>query len=162
MAPSEKETGCSCSQLSSRPSLLLQKPLWSAPPKSCSEHSRGEGPSSPPAPLQAVPAWCSAPTGSRAGREHQLPLQAASGPNSKWVLSSNKSASFYNLTPRRRQGQELPAGTSLLVQQLRLHLPMQGVKVQFLVRELRFQLPHDQKLKTKRNTNNTVTNSINK
>ena len=105
VAPSEKETGCCCSQLSSRPSLLLQKPHWSAPPESCFEHSPGEGPSSPPAPLQAVPAWCSAPTGSRAGREHQLPLQAASGPNSKWVLSSNRSASFYNLTPRRRQGQ---------------------------------------------------------
>ena len=64
VAPSEKETGHSRSQLSSRPSLLLQKPLWSAPPESCSEHSPGEGPSPPPAPLQAVPARCSAPTGS--------------------------------------------------------------------------------------------------
>ena len=49
VAPSEKETGHFRSQLSSRPSLLLQKPLWSAPPESCSKHSPGEGPSPPPA-----------------------------------------------------------------------------------------------------------------
>ena len=39
-------------------------------------------------------------------------------------------------------------GTSLVVQWLGLHLPMQGVWVQFLVRELRSQMLHGQKTRT--------------
>ena len=39
-------------------------------------------------------------------------------------------------------------GTSLAVQELRLCLPMQGVWVQSLVRELRFHMPHGQKTRT--------------
>ena len=38
-------------------------------------------------------------------------------------------------------------GTSLAVQQLRLHLSMQGVGVQSLVRKLRSHMPHSQKKK---------------
>ena len=38
-------------------------------------------------------------------------------------------------------------GTSLAVQWLRLHLPMQRMQVQSLVRELRSHMPHSQKLK---------------
>ena len=51
------------------------------------------------------------------------------------------------------------AGTSLVVQWLRLGLPMQGVGVQSLVRELRSHVPHGQKIKTQ-NRSNTVANSI--
>ena len=53
-------------------------------------------------------------------------------------------------------------GTSLAVQQLRLHLPMQGVGVQSLVRELRSHMPHSQKKKKRQNIkqNNIGTNSI--
>ena len=40
-------------------------------------------------------------------------------------------------------------GTSPVVLWLRLHLSMQGVQVQFLVRELRAHMPHGQKVKTK-------------
>ena len=40
-------------------------------------------------------------------------------------------------------------GTSLLVQWLRPHLPMQGVWVRSLVRELRFHMPRGQKTKHK-------------
>ena len=43
-----------------------------------------------------------------------------------------------------------------MVQWLRLHLPMQGVWVQSLVRELRHHMPHGQK----QNRSNIVTNSI--
>ena len=43
-------------------------------------------------------------------------------------------------------------GTSLAVQQLRFHLPMQGVVVQPLVRELRSHMPHSQKAKHKTET----------
>ena len=39
-------------------------------------------------------------------------------------------------------------GTSLLVQWLRLRLPMQGVRVQSLVGELRSHMPRGQKTKT--------------
>ena len=39
-------------------------------------------------------------------------------------------------------------GTSLAIQWLRLHLSMQGVQVQSLVRELRYHMPHGQKTKT--------------
>ena len=39
-------------------------------------------------------------------------------------------------------------GTSLLVQWLRLHLPMQGVQVQSLARELGSHIPCGQKTKT--------------
>ena len=38
-------------------------------------------------------------------------------------------------------------GTSLAVQQLRLHLSVQGVGVQSLVRKLRSHMPHSQKKK---------------
>ena len=38
-------------------------------------------------------------------------------------------------------------GTSLVVQWLRLHLPMQGVRDHSLVRELRSHMPHRQKAK---------------
>ena len=37
------------------------------------------------------------------------------------------------------------AATSLVVQWLRLHLPMQGVRVQYLVRKLRSHMLHGQK-----------------
>ena len=40
------------------------------------------------------------------------------------------------------------AGTSLVVQWLRLGLPMQGVQFQSLVRELGSLMPHDQKTRT--------------
>ena len=40
-------------------------------------------------------------------------------------------------------------GTSLAVQRLRLHLPMQGVRVQSLVRELRSHMPWGQKKRHK-------------
>ena len=40
-------------------------------------------------------------------------------------------------------------GTSLMVQQLRLPLPMQGVRVPSLVRKLISQMPHGQKKKKK-------------
>ena len=43
-------------------------------------------------------------------------------------------------------------GTSLAVQQLRFHLPMQGVVVQPLVRELRSHMAHSQKAKHKTET----------
>ena len=46
----------------------------------------------------------------------------------------------------------------MAVQQLRLHLPMQGVGVQSLVRELRSHMPHSQKKKKTRS--NIVTHSI--
>ena len=38
-------------------------------------------------------------------------------------------------------------GTSLVIQQLRLPLPMQGVWVQSLVRELTSHMPYSQKIK---------------
>ena len=38
--------------------------------------------------------------------------------------------------------------TSLAVQWLRLHFPMQGVRIQSLVGELRSHMPHGQKTKT--------------
>ena len=47
-------------------------------------------------------------------------------------------------------------GTFLVVQWLRPHLPMQGVRVQFLVRELRShmpQAPKNQKMKWKQHCN---------
>ena len=46
-----------------------------------------------------------------------------------------------------------------MVQWLRLHLPMQGVRVQSLVGELRFRVPCCQKTK-KKHRSNIVTNSI--
>ena len=46
-----------------------------------------------------------------------------------------------------------------MVQWLRLRLPMQGVWVQSLVRELRSHMPQGQKTKTENRSNN-VTNSI--
>jgi len=49
--------------------------------------------------------------------------------------------------------------TSLVVQWLRLPLPNAGVRVQFLVRDLGFHMPHGQKTKTE-NTNNILTNSV--
>ena len=39
-------------------------------------------------------------------------------------------------------------GTSLVVQQLELHLPMQGGAGSILVRYLRFHMPYGQKTKT--------------
>ena len=45
-------------------------------------------------------------------------------------------------------------GTSLAVQQLRLHLSMQGVGVQSLVRKLRSHMPHSQKKKKKKKKQN--------
>ena len=50
-------------------------------------------------------------------------------------------------------------GTSLMVQWLRFHPPMQGVQVQSLVRKLRSHMPWDQKTKTW-NRSNIVRNSI--
>ena len=52
-----------------------------------------------------------------------------------------------------------PWRTSLVVQWLRLCLPMQGVWVWSLVWELSSHMPHDQKTKTQ-NRSNTVTNSM--
>ena len=46
-----------------------------------------------------------------------------------------------------------------MVQWLRPHLPMQGMKVQSLVGELRSHMPHGQKTKTQ-NSSNIVKNSI--
>jgi len=50
-------------------------------------------------------------------------------------------------------------GTSLVVQWLRLHLPMLGVRVRSLIGELRSHIPHGQETKTL-NRSNIVTNSI--
>ena len=47
-----------------------------------------------------------------------------------------------------RRSLKLREGTSLAIQWLRLCLPTQGVKVQFLVRKLRSHIPHSQKTKT--------------
>ena len=62
-----------------------------------------------------------------------------------------------------RRAEESPPkftqGTFLVVQCLRLHLPMQEVQVWSLVRELRLHMPHSQKAKTK-SRHNIVTNSI--
>ena len=49
--------------------------------------------------------------------------------------------------------------TSLVVQWLGLHLPVQGVQVQSLVRKLGSPMPHGRKTKTE-NINNVVTNSV--
>ena len=46
-----------------------------------------------------------------------------------------------------------------MVQWLRLHLPVQGIQVQSLVRELRSHMPCGQKIKTY-NRSNVVTHSI--
>ena len=51
------------------------------------------------------------------------------------------------------------SGTSLVVQRLILHLPMQGVQFQSLVTEPRSYMPCSQKAKTL-NRNNIITNSI--
>ena len=51
-------------------------------------------------------------------------------------------------------------GTSLVVQELRLHLPLQGMHVQSLVRELGSHMACGQKTKTE-NRSNVVTNPIN-
>ena len=53
-------------------------------------------------------------------------------------------------------------GPSLGIQWLRLHLPMQEVQVQSLVRKLRSYMPHGQKTRTwpENNRNNIVTHSI--
>ena len=52
-------------------------------------------------------------------------------------------------------------GTFQAVQWLRLHLPMQGVRVRSLVWKLRSHMPCDHKTKTlKNNRSNSVTNSI--
>ena len=60
----------------------------------------------------------------------------------------------------RNSEQMIPSmGTSLVVQWLRLLLPMQGVRVRTLVRELRSHMPHDQNTKTKTRSS-IVTNSI--
>ena len=50
-------------------------------------------------------------------------------------------------------------GSSLMVQWLRLRLPMQGVRVRSLVGELRSHMPHGQKTKTS-NRISVVTDSI--
>ena len=50
-------------------------------------------------------------------------------------------------------------GTSVIVQWLRLHLPIQEVQVPSLARELRSHMPRGQKTKTQ-NRSNIVTNSI--
>ena len=52
-----------------------------------------------------------------------------------------------------------PLGISLVVQGWRFHLPVQGVQVQSLVRELRFHIPRGHKTKAQ-NRSNIVTNSI--
>ena len=49
--------------------------------------------------------------------------------------------------------------TSLAVQWLRLHFPVQGVQVQSLVGELRFHMPLGQKNQNVKNRGNIVTNS---
>ena len=51
-------------------------------------------------------------------------------------------------------------GTALLVQWLRLHLPVQREQFQSLVRELRSHMPCGQKPRTK-NRSNIVTNPVN-
>ena len=51
---------------------------------------------------------------------------------------------IYFLTALYKMGiglNSVPQGTSLVVQPLRLHTSRQGVRVQFLVRELRFHMP---------------------
>ena len=53
----------------------------------------------------------------------------------------------------------LNEGTSLVVQGLTFHLPLQGVKVQSLVGELRSHMPFGQKTKTS-NRSDTLANSI--
>ena len=55
--------------------------------------------------------------------------------------------------------QEAP-GTFLAVQWLRLHLPMQGVQVWSLVRELRPHMTRGQKDQKRKNRSSIVTNSI--
>ena len=48
------------------------------------------------------------------------------------------------------------SGTSLVVQWLRLCLPMQGVQVQSVVEELRSRVPHGPKNKTSKRKRGTV------
>ena len=50
------------------------------------------------------------------------------------------------------QNRNIPLGTSLAVQWLRLRLPIQGVWVRSLVRELRSHMRHSQKTKKKHKT----------
>ena len=55
----------------------------------------------------------------------------------------------YDLMTKQQQSRmkNIPGGTSLVVQWLRPHLPMQGMKVQSLVGELRSHMPRGQKTK---------------
>ena len=69
--------------------------------------------------------------------------------------SETSSIKGENLIPIFRKG----AGTSLVVQWLRLRLPVQGVRVRSLVGELRSHMPGGQTTKTQ-NRSNIVTKSI--
>ena len=57
-----------------------------------------------------------------------------------------KSSDLLHVT--EKHSQETEFRTSLVIQQVRIHLPMQGVWVQSLVRELRSRMPCSQKIKT--------------
>ena len=94
------------------------------------------------------------------------------GPNSAWTIRQGfwkKVKTELNLEERttnqaKNWGKHFPVkrnlwGTSLVVQCLRLCLPMQGVWVQCLVGKLRSHMPWGQETKTE-NRNNIVTNSI--
>ena len=121
-APSGKETGRSRSQLSLRPSLLLQTPLGSAPPQSCSGRS-------PPRPQlcsrpQAVPARCSVPTGSLVMTGWQRAPAPPTGcfGRKQQVGSEQQYKCFFlqpnSLPPLRSQGEEtsswdFPAGPTV-------------------------------------------------
>ena len=69
------------------------------------------------------------------------------------ILSEVKMNTVIALPGKGEQNRFMPSklcvpGTWVAVQWLRLHLPVQGVRVQSLVRELRVHMPHHQKTRT--------------
>ena len=69
------------------------------------------------------------------------------------ILSEVKKNTVIALPGKGGQNRFMPSKlcvprTWVVVQSLRLHLPMQGMRVQSVVRELRFHMPHGQRTRT--------------
>ena len=80
------------------------------------------------------------------------------------ILSEVKKNTVIALPGKGGQNRFMPSKlcvprTWVVVQLLRLHLPMQGVRVRSVVRELRFHMPHGQRTRTWKKSN-IITNSI--
>ena len=94
-------------------------------------------------PLRKGGRWSSVGSGRSSNRESEVPTSRHL-PVAFMVLPSPDAMHAH---PLQKSSMKKMFGTSLVAQWLRCHLPVQGVRAQFLVRELRSLMPWDQKTK---------------